>query len=110
MFPIKRSVLSYFLEANPTAPAHVPGESPASGKPIIPKSIPDPKPVTPEPIPQPYMDIFCDGACIGNGSHRARAGFGLYVKQEGKYLTEVSEALEELELVESLPEDLPDDW
>lgn len=98
MFPIKRSVLSYFLEADPTPaptptpalnPTQAPMQSPAISAPIIPK---------PAFEAQPYMDIFCDGACIGNGSHRARAGFGLYVKQEGKYLTEVSEALDRSEL------------
>ncbi len=98
MFPTKRSVLSYFLEPDPT-PSPVPQPPTPSTVPIIPKPVPDPKPAAREtPAPQPYMDIFCDGACIGNGSHRARAGFGIYVKLDGRHYTEVSEALDRSEL------------
>ncbi len=86
--PPRRSVLSYFLE---------PESSPVLSSAAAPAA---PAPPAPAPAPptKPYMDIFCDGACVGNGSARARAGFGLYVKLDGKYFTEVSEALDRSEL------------
>jgi ribonuclease HI len=93
MFPIKRSVLSYFLEPDQTPPL-VPKSAASTPQLTTPTKLTS----TPQPDPTPFMDIFCDGACIGNGTHRARAGFGVYVKLDGKHFTQVSEALERSEL------------
>jgi ribonuclease HI len=96
-FPPRKTVLSYFLEPqtepSPLSPESSPFHSPLHSS--------TPLPATQPSIVQPpvtTMDIFCDGACIGNGSARARAGFGLYVTLHGARLTEVSEALDRSEL------------
>ena len=96
-FPPRKTILSYFLEPQPESaqpisfsPFHTPVHAPKPFESPQPKSAAAPRPTT--------MDIFCDGACIGNGSARARAGFGLYVTLNGDRFTEVSEALERSEL------------
>ncbi len=91
-FPPRKTVLSYFLEpqTEQTLSSPPPESSPFHTTPSTPQP--------PATTPSDTMDIFCDGACIGNGSARARAGFGLYVTLQGKRLTEVSEALDRSEL------------
>lgn len=92
MFPTQRSVLSYFTNPDPT-----PSVLSAHSVPVFTSTTA----TAPAPAAAPhasYMDIFCDGACVGNGSARARAGFGLYVKLEGRHCTEVSEALDRSEI------------
>lgn len=90
MFPVRRSVLSYFLEE----PVQHASQSPiAPVAPVVPAAPPAP------PAPKiSYMDIFCDGACTRNGKKFARAGFGVYVLQDSKPLAQVSEALEPHEM------------
>lgn len=90
MFPTQRSVLSYFMETDiaPSPPLTVVVKSNSATIPTVPTL----------PAQTSYMDIFCDGACIGNGSARAHAGFGVYVKLDGKHFTNVSEALDRSEL------------
>jgi ribonuclease HI len=92
MFPQRRSVLSYFLE--PELSRQMP---PLTVAPIPAKAAPAPAPAAPAAPAPPIMDIFCDGACAGNGTPRARAGFGVYIKLDGKHFTEVSEALDRSE-------------
>ena len=104
-FPPRKTILSYFLEPQPEpaqpisfSPFHTPQPFES-----LPRLSP-PQAATPRPTAATSaertdtMDIFCDGACIGNGSARARAGFGLYVTLNGDRFTEVSEALERSEL------------
>lgn len=91
MFPVQRSVLSYFLESTPA-----PSTSSLSSQKIATVAT-----ITAPPIQEPkisYMDIFCDGACTKNGKKFARAGFGVYVLQDSKPLAHVSEALEPHEI------------
>ncbi len=96
MFPRQRTVLSYFLEPDLTPPQPAPKVSIFHHSSAT-ATAPAPN-ANASPDQTQYMDIFCDGACVGNGTRRARAGFGVYVKQDGKYLTQVSEALERSEL------------
>jgi ribonuclease HI len=84
MFPIKRTVLSYFVEESSSAAASTKTASTAAAVPM--------------PAVTKYMDIFCDGACTRNGHKFARAGFGLYVLQDAKPIAQVSEALEPHEM------------
>ena len=87
MFPIKRSVLSYFLEPQSSqSNTHTPS-LPSNTIDITSK-----KEVPSEPAKR-YMDIFCDGACSRNGKRFAKAGFGLHVRLDGATLSEVSEPL-----------------
>jgi ribonuclease HI len=96
-FPQRKTVLSYFLEAQTDHAQPTPASVYSPFLPSVSVPVSVPVPMTQQPQ-QTTMDIFCDGACVGNGSARARAGFGLYVTLNGTRFTEVSEALDRSEL------------
>jgi ribonuclease HI len=91
MFPVQRSVLSYFLESTPVPPLAATAATAVTTAAAHPTTIPQEPKIS-------YMDIFCDGACTKNGKKFARAGFGLYVVKDSKPIAHVSEALEPHEI------------